>query len=184
VNAVATIATGLTGVLIVERTSWEDERGFLVETFDAARYAAAGIAGPFVLDLHTRSKRGTLRGLHFQAPHPQGKLVEVVRGEVFDVAVDVRRSSPNFGRWVSVTLSELNHRQLWVPPGFAHGFCVVSDFADVLYKLDAPFVAASARHVAWNDRALAIPWPIVAPLLSAKDRDAPSLAEQRDLPSR
>jgi dTDP-4-dehydrorhamnose 3,5-epimerase len=183
-SALRTVETALPGVRIVERASWDDERGFLVETFDAARYSAAGIAGPFVLGLHTRSKRGTLRGLHFQQPHPQGKLVEVVRGEIFDVVVDVRRRSPDFGRWISVTLSDDNHRQLWIPPGFAHGFCAVSDMADVVYKVDAPFVAGAARHVAWNDRSLAIAWPVADPVMSAKDRSALPLAEQPDLPER
>jgi dTDP-4-dehydrorhamnose 3,5-epimerase len=176
------LPTDLPGPLLVEREVRGDERGFLIETFHAERYAAAGIAGPFVLDLQTRSRRGILRGLHFQEPQPQGKLVEAVTGAIFDVIVDVRRRSPSFGRWASFELTADNRRQLWVPPGFAHGFCVLSDVADVLYKLTGPFVPAAARHLLWNDPALAIPWPIQDPVLSPRDRDALVLAEQPLLP--
>jgi dTDP-4-dehydrorhamnose 3,5-epimerase len=177
------LETALPGVVLVERPSWDDERGFLVESFSAAKYAEAGIRGPFVIDLHTRSRQGTLRGLHFQQPHPQAKLVQVARGTIFDVAVDVRLGSPHFGRWVAVELSDQNLRQLWIPTGFAHGFCVLSEEADVLYKLDSEFVPTSSRYLAWNDPALGIPWPVSNPRLSPKDRDARPLCDQRELPS-
>jgi dTDP-4-dehydrorhamnose 3,5-epimerase len=176
-------ATELPEVILIERDLHGDARGWLAETFDAQKYAAAGIRGPFVLDLQTRSQRGVLRGLHFQEPHPQGKLVEAVRGAIFDVVVDVRRSSPRFGRWLGFELTGENHRQLWIPPGFAHGFCVVSDDADVLYKLDAPFVPEAGRNLAWDDPALGIAWPVKEPIMSAKDRMAVPLNAQAHLPA-
>ena len=169
------IPTELPEVLIVEPRVHGDSRGFFYESFQAARYAEAGIPGPFVQDNHSRSVRGTLRGLHFQEPRAQGKLVQVLRGAVYDVAVDIRRGSPRFGRWVAVELSESSPRQLWIPAGFAHGFCVISDSADFFYKCTEVYVPEAERGIAWNDPRLAIPWPLPEPLLSAKDRAAPTL---------
>jgi dTDP-4-dehydrorhamnose 3,5-epimerase len=169
--------TTLPGVLLIEPKVFGDDRGFFYETYHARRYEAAGIPAHFVQDNLSRSSQGTLRGLHFQEPNPQGKLVQVLRGSVFDVAVDVRRSSPNFGRWVAVELSETNRRQLWVPPGFAHGFCVTSESADFLYKCTALYSPEAERGIAWDDPALGIDWPVRKPLLSAKDAAAPVLPE-------
>lgn len=174
--------TSLPGVLLVEPVAHGDHRGLFMETFHAGRYAAAGIRLPFVQDNMSRSVRGTLRGLHFQEPHAQGKLVRVGRGEVFDVAVDVRRGSPTFGRWYGVLLSEDNHRQLWIPPGFAHGFCVTSDVAEFLYKCTDFYDPACERSLLWNDPAIGIEWPIADPILSPRDRAAPTLADAPVLP--
>jgi dTDP-4-dehydrorhamnose 3,5-epimerase len=179
---VQVVATDVPGVLLLEPKVHGDHRGFFLETFHADRYAAAGIGGPFVQDNWSRSVRGTLRGLHFQEPHAQGKLVQVVRGAVFDVAVDVRRGSPAFGRWVGCELSEENKRQLWVPPGFAHGFVVLSEVADFFYKCTALYRPEAERSVAWNDPDLGIAWPVAAPLLSPKDAAAPRLAQAPLLP--
>jgi dTDP-4-dehydrorhamnose 3,5-epimerase len=170
----------LPGVIILEPKVAGDDRGFFMETFQAQRYAEAGITQPFVQDNLSRSAKGTLRGLHFQDPQPQGKLVSVLRGAVYDVAVDVRRGSPDFGRWVGVELSDRNRRQLWVPPGLAHGFCVISDEADFFYKCTDYYAPQFERSVAWNDPDLAIPWPTTAPLLSNKDRAAPRLRDLTD----
>jgi len=176
------LKTDLPGVLIIEPRVFGDSRGFFYEGFQAARYAQAGISGPFVQDNHSRSVRGTLRGLHFQEPKPQGKLVQILRGTVYDVAVDIRRGSPTFGRWVGVELSEAQPRQLWIPPGFAHGFCVLSESADLFYKCTA-FYAPEAEHsVVWNDPRIGIRWPVAEPLLSAKDRNAPPLDAAPVLP--
>jgi dTDP-4-dehydrorhamnose 3,5-epimerase len=169
-------------VLLVEPKVFGDARGFFLESFQARRYAEAGILGPFVQDNLSRSARGTLRGLHFQEPMAQGKLVTVLRGSVFDVAADVRRGSPTFGRWVGVELSEENHRQLWIPPGFAHGFCVTSEVADFFYKCTELYSPASERAIVWNDPDLGIKWPVAEPLLSAKDGAAPTLANAPVLP--
>jgi dTDP-4-dehydrorhamnose 3,5-epimerase len=172
--------TEIPDVLLVEPVVRGDTRGFLVETWHAARYTAAGIGLPFVQDNHSRSGRGTLRGLHYQLRHPQGKLVRAVTGEVFDVAVDLRRSSATFSRWVGVVLSEENQRQLWVPPGFAHGFYVLSMRADVTYKCTDYYAAQDDRTLRWDDAELAIRWPLLEgmqPQLSAKDAAAPRLAE-------
>jgi dTDP-4-dehydrorhamnose 3,5-epimerase len=169
--------TALADVLLVEPRVFGDERGSFFESWVEARYAAAGIAGPFVQDNVSRSRRGILRGLHLQHPHAQGKLVSAVAGEVFDVAVDVRRGSPTFGRWVGVELSDRNHRQLWIPPGFAHGFCVTSDEAVVLYKCTDDYHPECELSLRWDDPALAIRWPVEAPTLNEKDRGAPLLAE-------
>jgi dTDP-4-dehydrorhamnose 3,5-epimerase len=171
--------TDLPGVVIVEPRVFGDERGFFVETWQRARYAAAGIDVDFVQDNLSRSRRGTLRGLHFQIERPQGKLVQVVRGEVFDVAVDVRRSSPTFGRWTGTVLSAENHRQMYVPPGFAHGFQVLSEVADFAYKCTEFYAPELERSVRWNDPTVAVEWPLgdAPPILSPKDRDAPLLAE-------
>jgi dTDP-4-dehydrorhamnose 3,5-epimerase len=176
-------ATEQPGVLLIEPQAFSDERGFFMETFAARRYAEAGIAQPFVQDNFSRSVYGTLRGLHFQEPDAQGKLVQVLRGAVYDVAVDIRRGSPSFGRWLGIELSDENRRQLWVPPGFAHGFCVTSEVADFVYKCTAPYMRAHDRGIAWDDPALAIVWPIAAPRLSDKDRKLPRLADAPLLPA-
>ncbi|WP_163785352.1 dTDP-4-dehydrorhamnose 3,5-epimerase [Myxococcus vastator] len=169
-------------VLLLEPKVFGDDRGFFMEMFHAARYAAVGIPGPFVQDNYSRSAKGTLRGLHFQEPQAQGKLVQVLAGAVYDVAVDVRRGSPTFGQWVAVELSADNRRQLWIPPGFAHGFCVVSDSADFHYKCTALYAPETERSVAWNDPDLAIAWPVSEPLLSPKDAQAPRLRDAPLLP--
>lgn len=169
-------------VLLLEPKVFGDERGFFMEMFHAARYAAVGISGPFVQDNYSRSAKGTLRGLHFQEPRAQGKLVQVLAGAVYDVAVDVRRGSPTFGKWVGVELSADNRRQLWIPPGFAHGFCVVSDSADFHYKCTSLYAPETERSVAWNDPDLAIAWPVSEPLLSPKDAQAPRLRDAPLLP--
>ena len=168
------VATALPEVLILEPKVFGDARGFFFESFNQRAFnAATGLDANFVQDNHSRSVKGVLRGLHYQIQQPQGKLVRVVRGSVFDVAVDIRKSSPQFGRWVGVELSEDNHRQLWVPPGFAHGFIVTSDSADFLYKTTDYYAPAFERCIAWNDPGLAIAWPVegnAQPLVSAKDQ--------------
>jgi dTDP-4-dehydrorhamnose 3,5-epimerase len=179
---VKVLETELPGVLLLEPARFGDERGFFMELFHARRYAEAGIPGPFVQDNFSRSGRGTLRGLHFQEPNAQGKLVQVLAGAVYDVAVDVRRGSPTFGRWVGVELSADNRRQFWVPPGFAHGFCVLSERADFFYKCTDFYSPTSERSIAWNDPELAIPWPVSTPLLSPKDAAAPHLKDAPVLP--
>jgi dTDP-4-dehydrorhamnose 3,5-epimerase len=171
------IPTLLPGVIVIEPDVHLDSRGFFLETYHAGKYRGGGIDGPFVQDNLSRSVRGTLRGLHLQLRHPQGKLIRVTEGEIFDVAVDVRPGSPTFGRWVSVTLSESNFKQCYVPPGFAHGFCVVSGDAQVEYKCTDLYDPASEVGVAWNDPALAIPWPLATPLVSERDRRLPTLAD-------
>jgi dTDP-4-dehydrorhamnose 3,5-epimerase len=174
----------LGGVLLIEPRVFGDARGFFFETFHADRYReACGIDAPFVQDNLSRSVRGTLRGLHFQEPDAQGKLVYVLRGSVFDVAVDVRLGSPQFGRWFGIELSEENKRQMWVPPGFAHGFCVTSDLADFAYKCTAPYAPHHDRAVAWNDPQINVAWPIADPILSAKDAAAPRLSDAPVLPA-
>jgi dTDP-4-dehydrorhamnose 3,5-epimerase len=171
------IETDIPGLLIFEPRVHGDDRGFFVETWNQRRYAGHGLDAPFVQDNLSFSRRGTLRGLHFQNPQPQGKLVYVLQGEVFDVAVDIRHGSPTFGRFESVTLSSENKRQFYVPPGFAHGFCVTSDTALFAYKCTDYYCAASEGSVLWNDPALAIPWPVRDPTLSEKDRRAPRLCQ-------
>ena len=166
------IATALPGVLIIEPKVFGDARGFFFESFNQQRFnEATGTNFNFVQDNHSRSAKGVLRGLHYQIQQPQGKLVRVARGTVFDVAVDLRKSSPHFGHWVGVELSEDNQRQLWVPPGFGHGFVVTSNSADFLYKTTDYYAPAYERCVAWNDPAIGIEWPKLGmdPLLSAKD---------------
>ena len=172
------VDTPLPGVKLIEPTVFGDERGFFMETWNARAFTAAGLDLTFVQDNHSRSARGVLRGLHFQIVNPQGKLVRVSHGAVFDVAVDVRRSSPTLGRWVGYELSAANKRLLWVPPGFAHGFVVLSDFADFQYKCTALYDPPAERAVRWDDPALAIDWPLdgMVPTLSAKDAAAPLLA--------
>ena len=164
--------TAIPGVLILEPKVFGDERGFFLESFNQRAFnEATGLDVQFVQDNHSRSARGVLRGLHYQLPpHEQGKLVRVVSGSVFDVAVDIRRDSPTFGQWVGVELSEQNHRQLWIPPGLAHGFLVTSERADFLYKTTAYYAPQAERTLAWNDGRLRIRWPlIIDPILSAKD---------------
>ena len=174
------VPTDIPGVLIIEPEVFADGRGFFMETYHAARYREHGIDGPFVQDNHSRSVAGTLRGLHLQVRRPQGKLVRVIEGEVYDVCVDVRRGSPTFGRWVGVTLSAENVRQCYVPPGFAHGFCVMTPVAQVEYKCTDLYDPGGEVGVAWNDPVLAIPWPVREPVLSAKDKSHPTLSELGD----
>jgi dTDP-4-dehydrorhamnose 3,5-epimerase len=171
------IETAIPGVLIIEPKIFGDARGFFLETFQAARYASHGIAGPFVQDNLSRSARGTLRGLHFQNPKPQGKLVTVLRGAVRDVVVDVRIGSPTFGRHVVADLDDDNRRQLWVPRGFAHGFVVRSDSADFFYKCDGLYSPADEKVLRWNDPELSIDWGVETPLLSPRDSDGKSLMQ-------
>ena len=167
-------------VLIVEPRVHRDPRGFFVESYHAPRYREAGIEVAFVQDNHSRSVRGTLRGLHWQvAPHPQAKLIRVLAGEVLDVAVDIREGSPTFGRWAAVTLSAENFRQLFVPVGFAHGFLVLSDSADIEYKCSDVYDPAAERGLMWNDPDIGITWPIADPILSARDRAHPPLGALR-----
>jgi dTDP-4-dehydrorhamnose 3,5-epimerase len=176
--------TSLPGVLLIEPDVFTDARGEFLETHHSARYAEHGIPGPFVQDNLSRSVKGTLRGLHYQLKHAQGKLVMALTGRIFDVAVDIRKNSPAFGRWVGVELSGENRRQLYIPPGFAHGFCVVSETADVLYKCTDLYAPRDERGIVWNDPALAIAWPVTSPLLSNKDRAYPRLAGMdKDLPA-
>lgn len=177
------IETSLPGVLLIEPKVFADDRGFFLETYHAARLREAGIAAPFVQDNHSRSRKGVLRGLHFQEPHPQGKLVRCSRGAIFDVAVDIRRGSPAFGKWFGAELTEANFRMLWVPPGFAHGFCALEDDTDVIYKCTELYQHEFDRVVAWNDPAIGIDWPVKEPLLSGKDAAAPRLADAPALPA-
>jgi dTDP-4-dehydrorhamnose 3,5-epimerase len=174
------IKTALEGVLILEPKVFGDERGFFMESFNQRVFDdAVGHHVEFVQDNHSRSARGVLRGLHYQLPpHAQGKLVRVTQGSVFDVAVDMRKSSPTFGRWVGVELSGTNHRQFWIPPGFAHGFVVTSDSADFLYKTTDYYAPQAEGAVRWDDPTIGVQWPLegLAPLLSAKDAQAPLLA--------
>ena len=171
-------------VRVLEPKLFKDARGFFMETYHAQRLRELGIADEFVQDNHSASVRGTLRGLHYQLQHPQAKLCRVVRGEVFDVAVDIRRGSPTFGKWFGSVLSETNHLQLYVPAGFAHGFCVLSETAEFLYKCSDYYAAADEKGIIWNDPQLAIAWPTVEPLLSAKDASFSRLADlaASDLP--
>ncbi len=170
--------TALPGVKLIEPKVFGDERGFFMETWNARAFAEAGLDVAFVQDNHSRSGRGVLRGLHYQLNTPQGKLVRVASGAVFDVAIDIRRSSPHFGKWVGYELSEANKRMLWVPPGFAHGFIVFSESADFLYKVTTPYSPADDRGIAWDDPDIGIDWPFDGtPSLSAKDAAAPRLAD-------
>ena len=171
--------TELPEVLLVEPDVHRDERGFFVETWHAEKYAAAGLDARFVQDNHSLSQRGTLRGLHAQLHKPQGKLVRISQGEIFDVAVDIRRGSPHYGRHVGVILSASNFLQLWVPEGFAHGFCVLSETAEMQYKCTDVYDPTGDITIAWNDPAIGIEWPVDQPLLSQKDGDARSLAEHQ-----
>jgi dTDP-4-dehydrorhamnose 3,5-epimerase len=172
--------TELPEVILVEPDVYRDSRGFFLETYHQRKYAEGGVAGPFVQDNHSRSVRGTLRGLHAQVGRPQGKLVRAVAGEMFDVAVDIRRGSQSFGRWVGVVLSGENFRQLYIPPGFAHGFCVLSERVDVEYKCTDFYDASAEIAILWDDPDIGIQWPIREPMLSPKDAGAPRLSEIRD----
>jgi dTDP-4-dehydrorhamnose 3,5-epimerase len=164
-------------VILVKPDVHRDERGFFLESWHREKYARGGIDVDFVQDNHSRSGQATLRGLHAQlAPRAQGKLVRVVAGEIWDVALDIREGSPRFGRWTATRLSGENLHQLWIPPGFAHGFCVTSELADVEYKCSEPYDPACEIAVAWDDPTLAIPWPVARPRLSPRDRVAPRLA--------
>ena len=177
------IPTALPGVLILEPTVFGDARGFFSESYNRRAFAAAtGLDVDFVQDNHSRSAKGVLRGMHYQLRRPQGKLVRVVQGAVFDVALDIRAGSPTFGRWAGVELTADNHRQLWVPPGLAHGFVVLGDSADFLYKTTDYYAPEHERCIAWDDPAVGIAWPLAAhgiraPLLSAKDRAGVALAQ-------
>lgn len=177
--AITVTATALPEVKIIEPKVFGDARGYFYESFNGREFeelVAPGVV--FVQDNHSRSAKGVLRGLHYQIQHAQGKLVRVVEGEVFDVAVDLRRDSPNFGKWVGVTLSAENHRQLWVPPGFAHGFVVLSESAQFLYKTTDYWFPEHERSIVWNDPAIGIEWPIdFEPLLAAKDAAGKKLAD-------
>ena len=172
-------ATSLPEVLIIEPKVFGDERGFFFESFNRKLFAdAVGLPADFVQDNHSRSAKGVLRGLHYQIHHPQGKLVRVVRGSVFNVAVDVRKSSPDFGRWVGTEFREKSHTQLWVPPGFAHGFLVLSESADFLYKTTDYWHSKHERCIRWNDPTIGIDWPLTGePTLSAKDTRGKNLAD-------
>ena len=172
--------TAIPGVIVIEPSVFRDDRGFFLETYRTTTYREAGIAETFVQDNHSQSVRGTLRGLHAQNPDPQGKLVRVVEGEIFDVAVDARRGSPTFGKYTCAMLSADNFRQLYVPPGLLHGFLVTSETAQVEYKCTALYRPEADFSVAWNDPDLAIPWPTETPILSAKDASAPRLREVED----
>jgi dTDP-4-dehydrorhamnose 3,5-epimerase len=169
--------TRLPGVTLIEPDVHRDARGFFLETWHERKYAEAGIHGPFVQDNHSHSSRGTLRGLHAQLRRPQGKLVRAVEGEMFDVAVDIRPASPGFGRWVGFVLSGANYRQLWIPPGFAHGFCVLSERVHVEYKCTEFYDRDDEIAIAWNDPQVGIEWPVREPILSPKDAGARTLAE-------
>lgn len=166
--------------MIIEPRVFTDARGFFFESYNADRYAEAGLPRVFVQDNHSSSVKGTIRGLHYQLRRPQGKLFRVLRGAVFDVAVDIRRGSPTFGRWTGVELSAENKRQLFIPAGFAHGFCVVSDGAEVEYKCTDVYVADDQRGVLWSDPTIRIPWPVGEPVLSDQDRHFLTLSAERD----
>ena len=164
-------------MIVVEPDVHRDARGFFLETYHQQKYAASGITGAFVQDNHSRSVRGTLRGLHAQLGQPQGKLIRVAEGEIYDVALDIRRGSPTFGRWVGMRLSGDDFRQLWIPPGFAHGFYVMSEVAHVEYKCTEPYDPADEISILWNDPDLAIEWPIGDPIVSDRDSRAPRLRD-------
>ncbi|MCC7311921.1 MAG: dTDP-4-dehydrorhamnose 3,5-epimerase [Sulfuritalea sp.] len=165
------ITTAIPDVLLLEPRVFGDERGFFLESWNKRTFAELGITADFVQDNHSRSQKNVLRGLHYQIEHAQGKLVRVTAGEVYDVAVDLRRSSPTFGKWVGFILSAADKRLVWIPPGFAHGFCVTSESAEFLYKTTDYYSPAHERTLQWNDPQLAIPWPINGePLLAAKDK--------------
>jgi len=176
---VKVIETSLTGCYVIDPKVFGDDRGFFFETWNAGRFGEVGLPTAFSQSNVSSSTRGVLRGLHYQWPHPQGKLVSVLEGEVYDVAVDIRRGSPTFGRWEAVVLSAANKRQFWIPPGFAHGFAVLSDTALFHYLCTDVYVKEADAGIRWNDADIAVDWPIGQPLLSAKDEQAPFL---KDLP--
>ena len=170
--------TGLSEVLLLEPRVFGDARGFFFESWNEREFERAGIGARFVQDNHSRSGQGVLRGLHYQIRQPQGKLIRVVAGEIFDVAVDIRRSSPAFGRWEGVRLNAESYKMLWIPAGFAHGFCVLSEFAEVLYKATDYYAPAHERTLLWSDPALGIPWPLKGePVVAAKDRAGKALKD-------
>lgn len=173
-------ATDLEGVLVIEPQVHRDDRGFFAETYHAPRYAAAGVDATFIQDNHSRSVKDTLRGLHSQLERPQAKLLRVLRGAIFDVVVDVRVGSPTFKRWISVELSDENFRQIFVPVGFAHGFCVLSDVAEVEYKCSDVYQAGDELGLLWNDPEIGVQWPVTEPLLSPKDREGKPLSRLLD----
>ena len=174
------VKTELPGVLLIEPRAFVDERGFFLETWNKERYLEAGFPDvQFVQDNQSRSRARVLRGLHFQRVRPQGKLVQVTRGAVFDVAVDIRTDSPHFGGWVGFQLSDSNHHQLWIPPGFAHGFVALSDVADVTYKCTERYLPEFDSGIRWDDADVGVEWPVTAPQLSPKDQSLPTLAQER-----
>ena len=172
------IETELPGVTVIEPDVFRDDRGFFLESWRADKYAEGGIGATFVQHNHSRSIRGTLRGLHAQRSHPQGKLVRVLAGTVFDVVVDIRRGSPTWLKWLSFELSAENFRQVYVPPGYAHGICVVSQIADLEYQCTDFYDVSDELGIAWNDSSIGVAWPVAEPLLSDKDRAAAALADQ------
>lgn len=171
------LPTAIPEVIVVEPDVFRDDRGFFLETYHQSKYRDGGLPESFVQDNHSYSIQGTLRGLHAQLRNPQGKLVRAILGEIFDVAVDIQPGSPTFGRWVGETLSGDNFRQLWIPPGFAHGFCVLSETAHVQYKCTTLYDREDEVGILWNDPEIGIAWPVESPLLSPKDEAAPRLAE-------
>lgn len=176
------IQTSLSGVLLLEPKIWSDDRGFFLETYHIERFREAGIGAEFVQDNQSRSQRGVLRGLHYQEPNAQGKLIRCSRGAMFDVAVDIRVGSPQFGKWFGVELNDENQQILWVPAGFAHGFCALTDDCDVTYKCTAFYDPGTERTIVWNDPDIGIEWPISEPRLSTKDAMAPRLKDAQVLP--
>ena len=172
--------TALPEVILVEPDVFRDARGFFLETYHERKYAQGGIPGPFVQDNHSRSVQGTLRGLHAQVRRPQGKLVRAVQGEMFDVAVDIRRGSPRFGRWVGVRLTGDNFKQIYIPAGYAHGFCVLSERVHVEYKCTDFYDPGGEIGIAWNDPDIGVAWPVAEPTVSDKDGRAPRLADALD----
>jgi len=173
------IETSLPGVILIEPDVFNDARGFFMETYQFKKYKEGGIDKVFVQDNHSHSQRSTLRGLHYQLHHPQGKLVYVIAGEIYDVAVDIRRGSPTFGQWAATHLSDENKRQIFVPEGFAHGFCIISETADVVYKCTDFYAPGDEYGVYWSDPAIGIEWPVKTPILSKKDSQNPQL---KDIP--
>ncbi len=172
------IPTDIPEVILIEPEVFGDARGFFMETYHASRFAQAGIQADFVQDNHSGSRQGTLRGLHYQIRHPQAKLVRVIFGEVYDVAVDIRRTSPSFGKWVGVNLSAENKRQIWIPAGFAHGFYILSEWAELVYKVSDIYAPEWERSLLWNDPELGIPWPLInqqMPILSKRDAEGKPL---------
>ena len=170
------ISTSIPEILVIEPVVFEDERGFFMETYHQKKYAEMGIEPVFVQDNLSHSLRGTLRGLHYQLKRPQAKLIQASKGAIFDVAVDIRSGSPNFGQWTAVLLSEENKRQMFVPAGFAHGFCVLSEAADVIYKCTDFYAPEDEGGILWSDSTIAIDWPVSEPLLSERDEQLPGLA--------
>ena len=170
-------STTLPDVLLIEPVVFADNRGFFLETYHRGKYAEAGLDVLFVQDNHSRSRKNTLRGLHYQAAHPQGKLIWAAAGEIFDVAVDIRKGSPAFGKWLGIHLTEANHLQLYIPPGFAHGFCVLSETADLMYKCTDFYFPEDDCGLLWNDPDIGINWPVTDPVLSKKDASLPRLSE-------